>query len=130
MSKNQPNLCTCTMEYRSKVSWQSVVSLASWLDSRFLHESKIENQEKVIENWVEDRVTWDRKQKIHTRHVAPYFKGCFTSPMVIYSWTSLQWPPWGQKKVAIVKRWKLWRGFKQESMYEFFLSIGTEKRLL
>ena len=30
---------------------------------------------------------------------------------VNYSWTSLQRPPWGQKKVAIVER------FKQESMY-------------
>ena len=28
-----------------------------------------------------------------------------------YSWTSLQRPPWGQKKVAIVER------LKQESMY-------------
>ena len=22
---------------------------------------------------------------------------------------------WGQKKVAVVKRWSLWRGFKQET---------------
>ena len=28
-----------------------------------------------------------------------------------YSWTSLQRPPWGQKKVAIVER------FKREPMY-------------
>ena len=32
----------------------------------------------------------------------------------LYSWTCLQWPRWGQKKVAIIERWK------QEWMYGFF----------
>ena len=27
-----------------------------------------------------------------------------------YSRITLQWPPWGQRKVAIVERWTLWRG--------------------
>jgi len=27
-----------------------------------------------------------------------------------YSWTSPQWPPWGQKKVAVVEKWLLWGG--------------------
>ena len=35
----------------------------------------------------------------------------------IYSWTCLQWPPWGQKEVATVKRWPLQRGLnKSECM--------------
>ena len=35
----------------------------------------------------------------------------------IYSWTSLQRPPWGQEKVAIVERWPLLRGWnKSECM--------------
>ena len=33
------------------------------------------------------------------------------------SWTPLQWPPWGQKKVAIVERWAVQRGWnKSECM--------------
>ena len=55
------------VQYRSKVSWQSVASLDSRLDSRFLRESSIENREPVIENRelliknrVEDRV-WKQR---------------------------------------------------------------------
>jgi len=38
------------VQYRSKVSWQSVASLDSRLDSRFLRELSIENREPFIEN--------------------------------------------------------------------------------
>ena len=31
----------------------------------------------------------------------------------IYSWTSLQRPPWGQKKVAALQRWLLWRSWNE-----------------
>ena len=49
-------------------------------------------------------------------------KGCEGDYLfLINSWTSLQRPPWGRKKVAIVKRWLLLIGFKQESMYGFFI---------
>ena len=27
-----------------------------------------------------------------------------------YSQTSPQWPPWGQKKLAVVEKWRLWGG--------------------
>ena len=57
LTKNQPNLCTCTIQYHSNVSLQSVVSLDAQLDSPFLHESRIQNCEHVIENQVDDRVT-------------------------------------------------------------------------
>ena len=51
------------IQYRSKVSWQSVASL----DSRFLRESSIDNREPVIENrelLIENRVkdrVWKRR---------------------------------------------------------------------
>lgn len=47
---------TFMTQYGSKVNWQSVAGLDSDLYSRW---------EQVIENQVEDRVSWDRKQKIY-----------------------------------------------------------------
>ena len=46
-SANQPFK---QLQYRSKVSWQSVVSLDSWRNSRFSIPGQIENQESRIEN--------------------------------------------------------------------------------
>ena len=34
-------------------------------DSRFLHESRVENREQAIEKRVDDRVWQNKKQKIH-----------------------------------------------------------------
>ena len=45
-----------------------------------------------------------------------------------YSWTSLQWPPWGQKKVLIVERWPLFcREVLNKSQCMDFLSAGMKK---
>lgn len=44
----------------------------------------------------------------------------FTQPYgkTTYSWTSPQWPSWGQKKVAVVERWSLWGG--RGVIWQFF----------
>ena len=49
-SSNEISSIWSHIQYRSKVSWQSVASLDSRLDSRFLRESSIENREPFIEN--------------------------------------------------------------------------------
>ena len=55
-----------TVPFKSKLTvcfWVSI--LDSIHDSQFLHESRIENRERAIENQVEDWVLQDRRQKIH-----------------------------------------------------------------
>ena len=53
------------LQYLSKVSLQSVASLDVRLDLRFSIPAQMENREQAIENQVEDRVSQDRKQKMH-----------------------------------------------------------------
>ena len=58
-------MCFCStkqVQYRSKVSWQSVMSLHSRLDLQFSIPTRIKNWEQAIEN----RVSQDRKHKIHS----------------------------------------------------------------
>ena len=50
MSQKQNWITQRRVQYRSKVSWQSVASLDSRLDSRFLQELSVENRERFIEN--------------------------------------------------------------------------------
>ena len=56
-------LCLLVLElqYRSKVSWQSVASLDSWLDSRFSIPARIENKLSRIASRIESRRTENKR---------------------------------------------------------------------
>ena len=49
------------LQYRSKVSWQSVASLDSWLDSRFSIPARIENKLSRIASRIESRRTENKR---------------------------------------------------------------------